>query len=171
MACITPGGSCSVCGATPRGLASSVVGFDLAAHTHTHHAPHTARHRHASYAHRTPLARVQVIAEDMKEGTPIFTIRAHLPVVEAFGFATELRKHTSGAAHPQLVFSHFAPMEQDPNFVVATEEQQEALDDGHLPSVNLARKLVDDVRRRKGLRVEEKAVQSATKQRTLARKK
>ena len=45
------------------------------------------------------------------------------------------------------------------------------VDDGDLPSVNLARKLVDDVRRRKGLRVEEKAVQHATKQRTLARKK
>jgi ribosome assembly protein 1 len=115
--------------------------------------------------------RAQVIAEDMKEGTNIFTIRAHLPVAASFGFASDLRKNTSGAAHPQLVFSHYEAMEQDPNFIVTSEEDQEALDDGALPSVNLARKLVDDVRRRKGLRVEEKAVACATKQRTLARKK
>ena len=115
--------------------------------------------------------RAQVLSEELKEGLTIFTIQAHLPVVESFGFATDLRKNTSGAAHPQLVFSHYEPMEQDPNFAVSSEADQEALDDGDLPSVNLARKLVDDVRRRKGLRIEEKAVQHATKQRTLARKK
>ena len=62
-------------------------------------------------------------------------------------------------------------LRQDPLFVVTTDEDQEAADDGTLPSVNVARKLMDSVRRRKGLRVEEKAVQHATKQRTLARKK
>ena len=115
--------------------------------------------------------RAQVIAEDMKEGTPIFTIQAHLPVAESFGFATDLRKNTSGAAHPQLVFSHYAALEQDPNFAVVTEEDQEALDDGDLDGINLARRLVESVRRRKGLRVAEKVVAVATKQRTLARKK
>lgn len=55
--------------------------------------------------------------------------------------------------------------------MVLTEEQQEALDDGDLPTVNLAKKLVDDVRRRKGLRVEDKVVASATKQRTISRKR
>ena len=60
---------------------------------------------------------------------------------------------------------------QDPHFVVATEEEQENLDGGDYDGVNLARKLVDDVRRRKGLRVEEKAVKSATKQRTLSKKR
>ena len=60
-------------------------------------------------------------------------------MVESFGFAGDLRKNTSGAAHPQLLFSHFEPLEQDPRFVVATEEEQEALDDGTLPSINLAR--------------------------------
>ena len=115
--------------------------------------------------------RAAILSEELKEGLTIFTIQAHLPVVESFGFATDLRKNTSGAAHPQLVFSHYASMEQDPNFAVSSEADQEMLDDGDLPSVNLARKLVDDVRRRKGLRVEEKAVQHATKQRTLARKK
>ena len=93
------------------------------------------------------------------------------PVVESFGFAQELRKNTSGAAHPQLVFSHFEPLQQDPNFVVATEEEQENLDGGDYDGVNLARRIVDDVRRRKGLRVEEKAVKVATKQRTMTKMK
>ena len=54
---------------------------------------------------------------------------------------------------------------------VTTEEDQEALDDGDLDGINLARRLVDSVRRRKGLRVADKVVAVATKQRTLARKK
>ena len=37
-------------------------------------------------------------------------------------------------------------------------------------AANLARRLIDAVRRRKGLAVEEKVVESATKQRTRARK-
>ena len=52
-----------------------------------------------------------------------------------------------------------------------SEEEQEALDDGEYDGINVARRLVDDVRRRKGLRVEEKAVASGTKQRTMSRKK
>ena len=116
--------------------------------------------------------RARILAEDLREGTPIFCIKALLPVVESFGFAQDLRSSTSGAAHPQLVFSHYEPLEQDPLFVVATEEEQEALDDGTLPTTNVARKLVDKTRRRKGLLVEgDKVVQFATKQRTLARKR
>ena len=116
--------------------------------------------------------RARIVSEELKEGTPIFTIRALLPVVESFGFAGDLRKQTSGAAHPQLVFSHFEALPQDPMFVVATDEEQEALDDGALPSTNIARKLVDEARRRKGLLVDgDKVVQCATKQRTMARKK
>eukprot|EP00966_Prymnesium_polylepis_P137900 3186757-Prymnesium_polylepis.1 len=99
--------------------------------------------------------RARVLSEEMREGTPIFTITATLPVVESFGFAGELRKTTSGAAHPQLVFSHYEAMEQDPRFAVSTEEEQEALDDGALPTINVARSLMNDVRRRKGLLVEE----------------
>ena len=55
--------------------------------------------------------------------------------------------------------------------MVATEEEQENLDAGDYDGVNLARKLVDDVRRRKGLWVEEKAVKVATKQRTMSKKR
>lgn len=51
--------------------------------------------------------RGEILAEDLREGTALFQISASLPVVESFGFAHDLRKSTSGAAHPQLVFSHF----------------------------------------------------------------
>lgn len=47
------------------------------------------------------------MAEDMSEGTQLFTVTAVLPVVESFGFADEIRKRTSGLASPQLVFSHW----------------------------------------------------------------
>ncbi|KAI0916977.1 hypothetical protein AcW1_007709 [Taiwanofungus camphoratus] len=49
--------------------------------------------------------RGRIIAEEMKEGTEFFTIRALFPVVESFGFADDIRKRTSGAASPQLIFS------------------------------------------------------------------
>lgn len=68
--------------------------------------------------------RGRIVAEEMKEGTSFFTVKALLPVVESFGFAdgmlsppcafrkgtdekhcTDIRKRTSGAASPQLVFS------------------------------------------------------------------
>lgn len=51
--------------------------------------------------------RGEVVAEALDDGTHLFHITATLPVVESFGFAHDLRKSTSGAAHPQLVFSHF----------------------------------------------------------------
>ena len=44
---------------------------------------------------------------DGADGAGAAKRRALLPVVESFGFAGDLRKQTSGAAHPQLVFSHF----------------------------------------------------------------
>ncbi len=60
-------------------------------------------------------------------------------------------------------------MPQDPFFVPTTEDELEeygAVD----TSPNLVRTLIDKVRRRKGLFVDEKLVQSATKQRTLSKK-
>ena len=49
----------------------------------------------------------RVVAEEMKEGSATFGIRALVPVAESFGFAEEIRKKTSGLASPQLVFSHW----------------------------------------------------------------
>jgi ribosome assembly protein 1 len=70
--------------------------------------------------------RGRIVSEEMKEGSIFFTVQALLPVVESFGFADgvscispcicptcladrdhlpDIRKRTSGAASPQLIFS------------------------------------------------------------------
>ncbi|XP_063948005.1 ribosome assembly protein 1 isoform X2 [Daucus carota subsp. sativus] len=114
--------------------------------------------------------RARVLKEEMQEGSPLFTVHAYLPVTESFGFADELRRWTSGASSALLVLSHWEALPEDPFFVPKTEEEKEEFGDGASVLPNTARKLIDGVRRRKGLPVEEKVVQHATKQRTLARK-
>ncbi|KAI3880107.1 hypothetical protein MKX03_003928 [Papaver bracteatum] len=90
--------------------------------------------------------RARVLKEEMQEGSSLFTVHAYVPVTESVGFAKELREKTSGAASALLVFCHWEELSEDPFF------------------------LIDAVRRQKGLPVEEKVVQHATKQRTLSRK-
>lgn len=114
--------------------------------------------------------RARVLKEEMQEGSPFFTVHAYLPVSESFGFADELRRWTSGAANALLVLSHWEALSEDPFFVPKTEEEIEEFGDGSSVLPNTARKLINAVRRRKGLPVEEKVVQHGTKQRTRARK-
>ena len=45
-------------------------------------------------------------------GTPIFNLKAYLPVIESFGFTSTLRAATSGQAFPQCVFDHWETMTQ-----------------------------------------------------------
>ncbi|GAB4824579.1 hypothetical protein Ancab_007452 [Ancistrocladus abbreviatus] len=114
--------------------------------------------------------RARVVKEEMQEGSPLFTVHAYVPVAESFGFSDELRRWTSGASSALLILSHWEALSEDPFFVPKTEEEIEEFGDGSSVPRNTARKLIDAVRRRKGLPVEEKVVQHATKQRTLARK-
>jgi elongation factor 2 len=51
--------------------------------------------------------RGHVFAEEQRPGTPLFTIKAYLPVMESFGFNGDLRQATSGQAFPQSVFDHW----------------------------------------------------------------
>merc|ERR1711916_390592 len=112
--------------------------------------------------------RAKIVFEDMNEGTSVFTIKGILPVVESFGFGDEVQKKSSGATSVQLEFSKFVEMNVDPFFVAKTEEEIEEFGEENVGvPPNLARKLIDDVRRRKGLFVEEKLVEHAEKQRTL----
>jgi ribosome assembly protein 1 len=113
--------------------------------------------------------RGRVIAETMKEGTPFFTIQALLPVAESFGFAEEMRKRTSGAAQPQLIFAGFEILDEDPFWVPFTEDDLEDL--GELADKeNVAKRYMDSVRRKKGLLVEGRNVATdAEKQKTLKR--
>ncbi|WPG97542.1 Hypothetical protein R9X50_00031900 [Acrodontium crateriforme] len=51
--------------------------------------------------------RGHVIEETQRIGTPLFNVKAYLPVNESFGFNADLRAATSGQAFPQLVFDHW----------------------------------------------------------------
>lgn len=133
--------------------------------------------------------RGRIVSEEMKEGTTFFTIRALLPVVESFGFSdglslpsiqrelfnspllpfiADIRKRTSGAASPQLIFSGYEMLDQDPFWVPTTEEELEDLGE-KADRINVAKAYMDAVRERKGLFVDKKIVEFAEKQRTLKR--
>ena len=128
---------------------------------------------HAVLARR----RGRIVSEEIKEGTLFFTIGALLPVVESFSFAdgahlpcystdTEIRKRTSGAASPQLIFAGFQLFDQDPFWVPRTEEELEDLGEKG-DRENIAKKYMDTVRKRKGLFTDRRIVASAEKQRTM----
>lgn len=51
--------------------------------------------------------RGQVFSEEQRPGTPMFNVKAYLPVMESFGFTADLRSHTQGQAFPQNVFDHW----------------------------------------------------------------
>ncbi|SPO22426.1 probable Tef2 - translation elongation factor 2 -putative [Ustilago trichophora] len=110
--------------------------------------------------------RGKIISEEMKEGTSFFTVGSLLPVVESFGFADEIRKRTSGAASPQLIFKGFELFDLDPFWVPRTEEELEDLGEKG-DRENVAKKYMDAVRKRKGLFVTQRIVENAEKQRTL----
>ena len=74
-----------------------------------------------------------VIEEVQRPGTPIYNIKAYLPVMESFGFTGTLRAATSGQAFPQCVFDHWDMLNSDP-----------------LNPDSQSGKLVCDIRKRKG---------------------
>lgn len=79
--------------------------------------------------------RGHVFEEMQRPGTPLYNIKAYLPVVESFGFSGALRASTSGQAFPQSVFDHWDMMSSDP-----------------LESGSQASTLVANIRKRKGLK-------------------
>jgi elongation factor 2 len=64
--------------------------------------------------------RGHVISEEQRPGTPLYNVKAFLPVNESFGFTADLRSHTSGQAFPQCVFDHWQVLQGDP-FVVGSK--------------------------------------------------
>jgi len=79
--------------------------------------------------------RGHVFAEDQRPGTPIYMIKAYLPVNESFGFTADLRSNTGGQAFPQCVFDHWQILAGDP-FEASSRPAQ----------------VVADTRKRKGLK-------------------
>ena len=56
-----------------------------------------------------------IVFEEMQvPGTPMFVVKAHLPVNESFGFTADLRSNTGGQAFPQCVFNHWQDMPGNP---------------------------------------------------------
>ncbi|RPD82431.1 eukaryotic translation elongation factor 2 [Lentinus tigrinus ALCF2SS1-7] len=81
--------------------------------------------------------RGQVFSEEQRVGTPMFTVKAYLPVSESFGFNGDLRAATGGQAFPQSVMDHWEVMSGSPL------EKGSKMED-----------LVQNIRKRKGLKPE-----------------
>ncbi|KAL3897875.1 MAG: hypothetical protein SGCHY_003113, partial [Lobulomycetales sp.] len=81
--------------------------------------------------------RGHVFAEEQRPGTPLYNVKAYLPIMESFGFSADLRAATSGQAFPQSIFSHWQIMPGNP-----LEEGNKVFD------------IIKDVRVRKGLKPE-----------------
>merc|ERR1711872_1145927 len=58
--------------------------------------------------------RGHVSEEAQTPGTPMFIVKAYLPVNESFGFTADLRSNTGGQAFPQCVFVHWQILPGDP---------------------------------------------------------
>jgi elongation factor 2 len=60
------------------------------------------------------VRRGHVFHSEQRVGTPMYTMRAYLPVSESFGFNADLRQATGGQAFPQSVFDHWSLMNGTP---------------------------------------------------------
>jgi elongation factor 2 len=78
--------------------------------------------------------RGHVFYEEQRLGTPLFNIKAYLPVNESFGFTADLRMGTQGQAFPQCVFDHWQLMPGSP-----------------LDATSKVNAIIKAVRKRKGL--------------------
>ncbi|EAY10365.1 Elongation factor Tu GTP binding domain containing protein [Trichomonas vaginalis G3] len=110
--------------------------------------------------------RCEIVEEKTKEGTNSCLITCYLPVIESFGFPNDLRSKTSGKAHPQLSFSHYKMVEDDPFWKPQTEEEiEEYGKDGKEIKPNVSKQIIEIVRKRKGIwteNIEQKADKRAT---------
>jgi len=79
--------------------------------------------------------RGHVFEEFQTPGTPMFVVKAYLPVNESFGFTADLRSNTGGQAFPQCVFDHWQQLPGDP------------FDPASKPGI-----VVTETRKRKGLK-------------------
>merc|ERR1712169_165775 len=88
--------------------------------------------------------RGHVFQEEQRPGTPLFNIKAYLPVLESFGFNGDLRAATSGQAFPQSVFDHWQVLP------------------GGSPLDNTSKvgQIVTEMRKRKGIKVEVPGVEN-----------
>jgi len=79
--------------------------------------------------------RGHVFEEAQTPGTPMFVVKAYLPVNESFGFTADLRSNTGGQAFPQCIFDHWQVLPGCP------------LTEGTKPN-----QIVEECKKRKGLK-------------------
>ncbi|KAL1152534.1 hypothetical protein V6Z11_A09G115000 [Gossypium hirsutum] len=90
--------------------------------------------------------RGHVTADVPQPGTPAYIVKAFLPVIESFGFETDLRYHTQGQAFCLSVFDHWAIVPGDPlDKTIVLRPLEPA------PIQHLAREFMVKTRRRKGM--------------------
>ncbi|CAM9258148.1 unnamed protein product [Phaeothamnion confervicola] len=90
--------------------------------------------------------RGHVVQDAPKAGAPFYTIKAFIPVIDSFGFETDLRAYTQGQAFCLQVFDHWSIVPGDPldrSVVLHPLEPS--------PPPHLAREFMVKTRRRKGL--------------------
>jgi U5 small nuclear ribonucleoprotein component len=86
------------------------------------------------------------VHDEPKPGAPFYIVKAFIPVMDSFGFETDLRCFTQGQAFCQLVFDNWAVVPGDPldrNVILHPLEPS--------PPLALARDFMVKTRRRKGL--------------------
>ncbi|GJJ77654.1 116 kDa U5 small nuclear ribonucleoprotein component [Entomortierella parvispora] len=90
--------------------------------------------------------RGHVLRDIPKAGSPLYTVHAVIPVIESFGFETDLRTHTQGQAFAQQMFDTWQIVPGDPlNKSIALRPLEPS------PVQHLARDFMIKTRRRKGL--------------------
>jgi ribosome assembly protein 1 len=138
---------------------------------------------HSSLAGLGPLYAVlskkrgKVLEDTMVDGTDLIMITATLPQAESFRLAPELLQKSSGeVTAPELTFSQWARLDEDPFWIPTSLEEREDFGEivmnGDVSTGldNTALKYIRQVRERKGLLVDSsRTVIAAEKQRTLKR--
>ncbi|XHG02787.1 hypothetical protein AWENTII_006117 [Aspergillus wentii] len=90
--------------------------------------------------------RGHVLSDGPIAGTPLYSVRGLIPVIDSFGFETDLRIHTQGQAAINLVFDKWSVVPGDP---LDREIKLKPLETA--PAMATARDFVLKTRRRKGL--------------------
>lgn len=96
----------------------------------------------------TVLARRRghVLSDGPIAGTPLYGVRGLIPVIDSFGFETDVRIHTQGQAMVSLVFNKWSVVPGDP---LDKEAKTRPLEMASVQAT--ARDFVLKTRRRKGL--------------------
>lgn len=90
--------------------------------------------------------RGHVLSDAPVPGTPLYSVKGLIPVIDSFGFETDLRIHTQGAVTLSLVFDRWSVVPGDP---MDRSVKLKALEPA--PAQATARDFVLKTRRRKGL--------------------